>query len=217
MRTFQINKYMIQSSRNKHLLTTLYLQDTCGIQYVYITRSSFYFTTVIANFSSSMKNYATASPMSTDSQGVDTQNQVPSGTMRGKSIAQRSAGLKKGSTDILTIASTWGVNILHVDHVINWISQLMLKAKRQRMTKEKTSPSKRVSQTRLPKVATLQETYIKVEDLGFKYRPIFHEFKLWPEITFSGSSVCPFDPPRGRSSENSVSVSKRKNGEESVK
>ncbi|XP_028398191.1 protein chiffon-like [Dendronephthya gigantea] len=163
--------------------------------------------------SSSIKNYGTASAMSTDSPQV--MDQVPSGTMRGKSIAQRSAGLKKGSTDILTIASTWGVNILHVDHLMNWVSQLMLKTKQQRMTKEKTSPSKRVSQTRLPKVSALRETYIKVEDLGFKYRPIFHEFKLWPEITFCGLNVCPFDPPRGRTSENSVT--KRKIGERNVK
>jgi hypothetical protein len=156
--------------------------------------------------------------MSTDSpQGLDIQNQVPNGTMRGKSIAQRSAGFKKGTTDILTNASTWGVNILHVDHVMKWISQLMLKAQQQQgaAKRKTTSPSKRVSQTKLPKVVALQETYIKVEDLGFKYRPLLHEFKVWPEITFDSSNVCPFDPPRRRSSENSIT--KRKNREGTVK
>lgn len=156
--------------------------------------------------------------MSTDSpQGLDIQNQVPNGTMRGKSIAQRSAGFRKGTTDILTNASTWRVNILHVDQVMKWISQLMLKAQQQQSAaKQKTtSPSKRVSQTKLPKVVALQETYIKVEDLGFKYRPLVQEFKVWPEITFDGSNVCPFDPPRRRSSENIIT--KRKSGEGTVK
>ena len=168
-----------------------------------------------------MKNYAAASPMSTDSpQGLDA-IQVPKGTMRGKSIAQRSAGFKKGTIDILTNATTWGVNILHVDQVMKWFSQLMLKSKQQQQqqqgsSKQKTaSPSKRVSQTKLPKVVALKETYIKVEDLGFKYRPLVHEFKVWPEITFDCSNVCPFDPPRRRSSENSSG--KRKWGEGNVK
>ena len=171
--------------------------------------------------SSSLKNYAAASPMSTDSpQGFDAHIQVPkgTGTMRGKSIAQRSAGFKKGTIDILTNATTWGVNILHVDHVMKWCSQLMLKSKQQQQgsSKQKTTlPSKRVSQTKLPKVAALKETYIKVEDLGFKYRPLVHEFKVWPEITFDCSNVCPFDPPRRRSSENSSS--KKKGGEGNVK
>ena len=144
--------------------------------------------------------------MSTDSpQGMDTQSQVPNGTMRGKSIAQRSAGFRKGSTDIVINASTWGVNIVHVDDVINWISQLMSKAQvKQETPKQKTaSPSKRVYQTKLPKVIALKETYIKVEDLCFKYRPIVHECKAWPNITFDSFNVCPFDPPRRRSSENS--------------
>ena len=156
--------------------------------------------------------------MSTDSpQGLDIQNQVPHGTMRGKSIAQRSAGFKKGTTDILTIASTWDVNILHVDDVMKWFSQLMLKAHQQQSAaKQKTvSPSKRVSQTKLPKVVALQETYIKVEDMDFKYRPLVHEFKVWPEITFDSSNVCPFDPPRRRSSENTIT--KRKSGQENAK
>ena len=168
--------------------------------------------------SSSLKNYAAASPMSTDSpQGLDNHIQVPKGTMRGKSIAQRSAGFKKGTIDILTNATTWGVNILHVDHVMKWFSQLISKAYQQQgsSTQKTTSPSKRVSQAKLPKVVPLKETYIKVEDVGFKYRPLVHEFKIWPEITFDSSNVCPFDPPRRRSS--GSSYNKRKSGEGNVK
>lgn len=152
--------------------------------------------------------------MSTDSpQGLDTQNQVPKATIRGKSIAQRSAGLKKGTTDILTNATTWGVNIVHVDHVKKWISQF---PPQQNATRPKTSSSsKLVSQTKLPKIVALQETYIKVEDLSFKHRPLLHEFKVWPELTFDSSNVCPFDPPRRRSSENSVT--KRKSAEGTLK
>ena len=156
--------------------------------------------------------------MSTDSpQGMDTQSQVPKGTMRGKSIAQRSAGLRKGSTDILINAGTWGVKIIHVDDVINWISLLMLTVQaKQETSKQKTaSPSKRVSQTKLPKVIALKETYLKIEDLCFKYRPLVHEFKVWPEITFDSSNVCPFDPRKRRSSGNSFT--KGNSGKGSVK
>ena len=158
--------------------------------------------------------------MSTDSpQGLDSQNQVPKATIRGKSIAQRSAGFKKGTscTDILTNAATWGVNVVHVDIVKRWISQLMMKApQQQNASRPKTSsPSKRVSQTKLPKVVSLQETYVKVEDLSFKYRPLLHEFKIWPQLAFDNSNVCPFDPPRRRSSENSNT--KRKCADGSVK
>lgn len=158
--------------------------------------------------------------MSTDSpQGMDTlQTQVSTSTTRGKSIAKRSTSYRKGSTDILSHACTWGVTIVHVDEVLKWISQLKLKVQQHDAVKEKiSSPSKRVTQSKVPKVVKLQETYIKVEDLGFKYRPLIHEFKVWPELTFDRSNVCPFDPPRRKSSENSIIKKESGNGTKSVK
>lgn len=150
-----------------------------------------------------MKNYAAASPMSTDSpESMDTYHQPPFATTRGRSIAQRSAGYKKGSIDIFTNAAAWGVHVVHVDRVIEWVSNLLMRDKNAARNKT-SSPSKRISQAKLPKVVALQETYIKAEDVGFKYRPLFHEFKVWPEIIFHSSNVCPFDPPRQKSAENS--------------
>lgn len=147
-------------------------------------------------FSSSVKNYAGASPLSTDSpQGINNSIQMNTQTTRGKSIAQRSTGLRKGTTNILSNAETWGVKVLQVDKCKKWLSSLLQEANHCEIG-NKAKFSEHLSRKKQPKVVQLRDTYIKVEDLNFKYRPLVHEFKNWPKLTFNTWNTCPFDRRR---------------------
>lgn len=172
--------------------------------------------------SSSLKGAAIPSPMSTDSpQDIDSRQGKVSHDTRGQVIFKRiSAGQKRGTTDVLSNATTWGVNVLHIEQVLKWISQLMPKARQHKSVKAEQPPSpsstKRALQGKVPKVITLQDTFLKVEDLSFKYRPLIREFKVWPQITFDNSVTSPFDPPKRRS-ENNTAKRKTKVETKSVK
>lgn len=172
--------------------------------------------------SSSVKGTAVPSPtcMSTDSpQSVEPRQTRVSHHTRGQAICQRvSGGPKRGTTDVLSNANTWGVTVFHIDQVLKWISQLMPKTRQRHSGKQQAaSPStKRAIQGKVPKVVTLRDAYLKVEDLSFKYRPLVHEFKVWPEITFDSSVTCPFDRPRRRSSETNVVKRKSRTEPQSI-
>nr|XP_054957971.1 protein DBF4 homolog B isoform X6 [Pan paniscus] len=124
---------------------------------------------------------------------------------RGKELLQKairnqgsiSGGGSGGSSSLLTNARSWGVRILHVDEMMMHVQQLSLASlcvkKQQPKKPEGTCPA---AESRTRKVARLKAPFLKIEDESRKFRPLHHQFKSFPEISFLGpKDASPFEAP----------------------
>ncbi|XP_006833775.1 PREDICTED: protein DBF4 homolog B [Chrysochloris asiatica] len=123
---------------------------------------------------------------------------------RGKELLQKairkqgssSGGGSGGSSNLLTNACSWGVRILHVDEMMVHVQQLSLGALCVKKPEAKKTEGARPAVSRTRKVARLKAPFLKIEDVSRKFRPVHHQFKSFPEISFMGpKEASPFEAP----------------------
>lgn len=109
-----------------------------------------------------------------------------------KSVEQQKQAVK--STDVLTNAQKWGVQVKPVELVLKWTNE----QKKRQATAESTG-----------RVCSLRGAFLKVEDHSRKYKPLVKELQFWPRLNLEAPpNFSPFDEPvsmrtRSRSSSKS--------------
>nr|XP_058961921.1 protein DBF4 homolog B-like [Pocillopora verrucosa] len=116
-----------------------------------------------------------------------------------KSVKQEKRAVK--STDVLTNAQTWGVQVKQVELVLKWIDE----QKKRQANAESTC-----------RMCSLRGAFLKVEDHSREYKPLVKELRVWPRLNLDAPpGFSPFDEPvsmrtRSRSSSKSPRRSNRR-------
>ncbi|CAH2302639.1 DBF4 homolog B [Pelobates cultripes] len=117
---------------------------------------------------------------------------------RGKQLLKK-AMQSQERNNVLTNACSWGVSIVHVDEILEYIECLGRHSTNGINTKANkgkgngcTKPSH--------KVAKLKSPFLKIEDHSRLYRPIHSTFSSFPEISFVSSDRSPFQTAQTRNS-----------------
>uniref|UniRef100_A0A8C5WHV8 DBF4-type domain-containing protein n=1 Tax=Leptobrachium leishanense TaxID=445787 RepID=A0A8C5WHV8_9ANUR len=97
---------------------------------------------------------------------------------------------------VLASARSWGVTIVHVDDILEYIEFLENRRTKIRATKGKGENCTKASR----KVAKLKSPFLKIEDQSKKYRPIHCMFSSFPEVSFEPSDRGPFETVQTRNS-----------------
>ncbi|NXX42978.1 DBF4A protein, partial [Tricholaema leucomelas] len=106
---------------------------------------------------------------------------------RGKSLVEKAIKEQDliPSGSILSSALSWGVKILHLDDVKNYIEQ---KKKELYLLRRPGSASKDVVTGRL------KNPFVKVEDRSRRYRPFYLQFHIFPALNYCVPKPCsPFE------------------------
>ncbi|NXM31543.1 DBF4B protein, partial [Oxyruncus cristatus] len=126
---------------------------------------------------------------------------------RGKELLQKAMKNQVSSTwlgspragSILANARLWGVQILHVDGILNWgagrpgaalgaVKPLPLPASCR-------APAASSSATEQMGGLSLKPPFLKVEDQSRQFRPFHHQFQSFPDLNFlAPKSSSPFEP-----------------------
>uniref|UniRef100_A0A8D0U8H2 DBF4-type domain-containing protein n=1 Tax=Sus scrofa TaxID=9823 RepID=A0A8D0U8H2_PIG len=115
---------------------------------------------------------------------------------RGKELLQKAIRNQGSSSSLLSNARSWGVRILHVDEMMVHVQQLSLEALRVRKHGPQKPEGTCPAESRTRKVARLKAPFLKVEDESRNFRPFYHQFKSFPEISFLGpKDASPFEAP----------------------
>lgn len=118
-----------------------------------------------------------------------------------KSVKQEKRAVAK-STDVLTNAQTWGVQVKQVELVLKWIDE---QKKKRQANAESTC-----------RMCSLRGAFLKVEDHSREYKPLVKELRVWPRLNVDAPpGFSPFDEPvsmrtRSRSSSKSPRRSNRR-------
>ncbi|XP_075033423.1 protein DBF4 homolog B isoform X2 [Mixophyes fleayi] len=105
---------------------------------------------------------------------------------RGKQLLKKVIQNQECSS-VLSSARSWGVCILHVDEVLDY---LMLPTHRSKKTTEESGSDCR---RRTLKIGKLKRPFLKIEDQSRKYRPLQCSFSSFPEFSFISSDRSPFE------------------------
>ncbi|XP_075702463.1 protein DBF4 homolog B [Rhinoderma darwinii] len=106
---------------------------------------------------------------------------------RGKQLLKKVVQTQECSS-ILTSACSWGVCILHVDEVLEY-----LECSTQRRANRSTAGKGPGGIGQTLKVGKLKTPFLKIEDQSRKYRPIHFSFSKFPECSFISSDRSPFE------------------------
>ncbi|KAL8165143.1 UNVERIFIED_CONTAM: Cdc7p-Dbf4p kinase complex regulatory subunit [Gekko kuhli] len=114
---------------------------------------------------------------------------------RGKSLVEKAIKEQEliPSGSILSNALSWGVKILHVDDIKNYIDQ---KKKDLCMIKKSISEVKDVEKKSSAQKtkSILKNPFLKVEDRRCNYRPFYLQLSSFPVVSYSNPKPCsPFD------------------------
>ncbi|XP_060104433.1 protein DBF4 homolog A [Heteronotia binoei] len=114
---------------------------------------------------------------------------------RGKSLVEKAIKEQEliPSGSILSNAMSWGVKILHVDDIKNYIDQ---KKKDLCMIKKSSSEVKDVEKKSSAQKtkSILKNPFLKVEDRRCNYRPFYLQLSSFPVVSYSNPKPCsPFD------------------------
>ncbi|XP_029429333.1 protein DBF4 homolog B [Rhinatrema bivittatum] len=103
---------------------------------------------------------------------------------RGKELLQKAIRNQDGSggSSILVNAHSWGVRILHVGELMDFIKQLSLEARNS--SSQKKFEKYRGSGVRSVKVLKLKSPFLKIEDTSRLFRPLNHRFQCFPELNY---------------------------------
>ncbi|XP_062983334.1 protein DBF4 homolog A isoform X2 [Elgaria multicarinata webbii] len=113
---------------------------------------------------------------------------------RGKSLVEKAIKEQEliPSGSILSNALSWGVKILHVDDIKNYIDQKknhlsLIKKSSTEIKNEKDSTDQKTK-------SRLKNPFLKVEDRKCHYRPFYLQLSSFPVINYSNPRPCsPFD------------------------
>ncbi|NWU85641.1 DBF4B protein, partial [Onychorhynchus coronatus] len=131
---------------------------------------------------------------------------------RGKELLQKAMKNQVSSTwpgspragSILANARLWGVQILHVDGILNWGwkealgNQGSVRQVEQEWCQERGTEGRDCKQ--IYWAGKLKPPFLKVEDQSRQFRPFHHQFQSFPDLNFlAPKSSSPFEPPKGLS------------------
>ncbi|XP_076330019.1 protein DBF4 homolog A-like [Tachypleus tridentatus] len=112
---------------------------------------------------------------------------------RGKDLVDRANKTQqKGTTDVLEFSKQWGIRVVNLHSVLEWLEKLRKKKLINIKDKRKLSERNGYSCT-TSDIIRFHGPYIKVEDINNNYRPQNKNLGQWPELnltTLRGS--CPF-------------------------
>ncbi|XP_077108714.1 protein DBF4 homolog B [Ranitomeya variabilis] len=106
---------------------------------------------------------------------------------RGKQLLKKVVQSQECSS-ILSSAHSWGVCILHVDEVLEY-----LECSTERRAKRPAEGKGPAGAKQTLKVGKLKSPFLKIEDQSRKYRPIHRSFSNFPECSFISSDRGPFE------------------------
>ncbi|XP_073428957.1 protein DBF4 homolog B [Dendrobates tinctorius] len=106
---------------------------------------------------------------------------------RGKQLLKKVVQSQECSS-ILSSARSWGVCILHVDEVLEY-----LECSTERRAKRPVEGKGPAGAKQTLKVGKLKSPFLKIEDRSRKYRPIHRSFSNFPECSFISSDRGPFE------------------------
>ncbi|XP_074840876.1 protein DBF4 homolog A isoform X2 [Carettochelys insculpta] len=131
---------------------------------------------------------------------------------RGKSLVEKAIKEQEliPSGSILSNALTWGVKILHIDEIKNYLEQkkkeLYLLKKVNVSIKEEGKHCGQKSKSRL------KNPFVKVEDRSCNYRPFYLQFSSFPVLNYSVPKPnSPFDVDKKNASGQRQNQSKQRN------
>ncbi|XP_078501280.1 protein DBF4 homolog B [Lissotriton helveticus] len=96
---------------------------------------------------------------------------------RGKELLNKAMQKKDSGASILANAHSWGVHILHVNDVLDYIARLSATTKKvcnQRAEVAASSPARKVAQLKTP--------FLKIEDQSRLFRPLHYHFQSFPQL-----------------------------------
>ncbi|XP_066444008.1 protein DBF4 homolog B isoform X2 [Eleutherodactylus coqui] len=106
---------------------------------------------------------------------------------RGKQLLKKVVQSQECSS-VLSSARSWGVCILHLDEVLEYLARLT-KRRMNRPSVEKGA----VGAAQTIKVGKLKSPFLKIEDQSREYCPIHCSFSNFPECSFISSDRSPFE------------------------
>nr|XP_016849807.1 PREDICTED: protein DBF4 homolog A isoform X1 [Anolis carolinensis] len=138
---------------------------------------------------------------------------------RGKSLVERAIKEQEliPSGSILSNALSWGVKILHVDDIKNYIDQ---KKKDLALIKKSSTEIKDVEKERSDQrtKSKLKNPFLKVEDRRCHYRPFYIQLSSFPVINYSNPRPCsPFDVEKKNANGQKEIQNKQRNPENKEK
>ncbi|XP_069490370.1 protein DBF4 homolog B [Ambystoma mexicanum] len=99
---------------------------------------------------------------------------------RGKELLNKAMQKKDGGTSVLANARSWGVHVLHVNEVLDYVEKLTLVAKN--LSSQKTEVAAPGPARKARKVAQLKSPFLKIEDQSRLFRPLHHHFQSFPQL-----------------------------------
>nr|XP_060638299.1 protein DBF4 homolog A [Anolis sagrei ordinatus]XP_060638300.1 protein DBF4 homolog A [Anolis sagrei ordinatus] len=138
---------------------------------------------------------------------------------RGKSLVERAIKEQEliPSGSILSNALSWGVKILHVDDIKNYIDQ---KKKDLSLIKKSSAEIKDVEKERSEQrtKSKLKNPFLKVEDRRCHYRPFYLQLSSFPVVNYSNPRPCsPFDVEKKNANGQKEIQNKQRNPENKEK
>uniref|UniRef100_A0A8C4SKB6 DBF4-type domain-containing protein n=1 Tax=Erpetoichthys calabaricus TaxID=27687 RepID=A0A8C4SKB6_ERPCA len=112
-------------------------------------------------------------------------------TSRGRALLEKVIKNNMEKADgggVLANARSWGVKILHVNDLLEYIKKTSLSnsqvKKKPSESKGPTDPSASTPR----KAMTLKEPFVKIEDCSRRYKPLHLHFDSFPEVKFTGTT-----------------------------
>lgn len=103
--------------------------------------------------------------------------QNPALISRGKELLNKAMQKKDSGASILANAHSWGVHILHVNEVLDYIAKLSVATKKvcnQKTEVAVSGPARKVAQLKIP--------FLKIEDQSRLFRPLHYHFQSFPQL-----------------------------------
>ncbi|XP_030077764.1 protein DBF4 homolog B isoform X2 [Microcaecilia unicolor] len=104
---------------------------------------------------------------------------------RGKELLQKAIGNQdaSGGSNLLSNAQSWGVHILHVSELLDFVKQPSPEA-RNSFSQKKFEERCFGTGVKSLKVMKLKSPFLKIEDAGRLFRPLHHRFQCFPELNY---------------------------------
>ncbi|KAJ1136469.1 hypothetical protein NDU88_002885 [Pleurodeles waltl] len=99
---------------------------------------------------------------------------------RGKELLNKAMQKKDSGTSILANAHSWGVHILHLNDILDYIAKLSVATKK--VSIQKTEVAVSSSARNGLKVAQLKIPFLKIEDTSRLFRPLHYHFQSFPQL-----------------------------------
>ncbi|KAK8753724.1 hypothetical protein OTU49_001315 [Cherax quadricarinatus] len=112
---------------------------------------------------------------------------------RAEVLLERACVRRQGTSDVLENARLWNVPVWPLAKLLKWLSVLKENDRYKPQKTPSSITSKGSSSSSLAKVQRLRTPFIKTESFSRKYKPLFKELTVWPELNLSNPpGVSPF-------------------------